>query len=812
MLDKHLIVKTFPIANKRNIILWRDYRVSVLADRLFRVEKNNDRIFRDDATQCVWYRNMPPQNFSVTENKNCLKIKTEKCELLLAMDEKDCAVIIDGKKHKISNSGNLLGTARALDRCDGDDCHYDLYGDNPEAVCKVKLGNGVCSVSGVAYFDDSESLTLDADGKIKQEYGRGSDKYIFAYGHDYREAVRALYAICGFAPVVPRFALGNWFSRYHAYCQNEYLGLLQRFEDHKIPMTTVTLDMDWHWSNTLDKTKKITELNRNTDYYGGSNGWTGYSWNTDLFPDYRKMLKEIRRRNYRITLNLHPAGGVRWFENQYADMAKALGKNPDTGELIPFNITDDDFINAYFRILHKPYEKDGVDFWWIDWQEGTKSDIDGLDPLWSLNHYHYLDNAKNHHNPLILSRYSGLGSHRYPIGFSGDTFMTWKTLAYLPYFTFTASNIGYSWWSHDIGGHFFGETNGEMYVRHIQFGVFSPINRLHSCNDASMTKEPWVYKNGYGEIIGQWLRFRHSMIPFLYSCSMRTHLYGTPLLEPLYYNWDEAGAYKEKCGYIFGEQLLVYPIVKPKGRDGYAKTTVYIPQGKWTDIFTGDEYTIAAGGEYHTLFRTMDSIPVLAKEGAILPFSLDDGNSVSNPTLLEIRVFNSCGSFELFEDGREFGCDDEFVTTFTSFTDKETQILKIKGTGNKKVIPENRRLRIRFSNIQDGEITVTKNEQRLSVKNIYGGCVCVEFEYDADSEYALKLSPVTKSETDKLKDRAKNILLSFESDFKTKQKTYKLIDSIQNESEYESTVMSLPVPKTLKLRMLETVKCARPSK
>ncbi|MDY3845607.1 MAG: glycoside hydrolase family 31 protein [Eubacteriales bacterium] len=805
MLNRHLTVKTFPVADENNVVLWRDYRVTVLADRLFRVEKSKNKIFRDEATQCVWYRNMPPQSFSVTEEKEQIRIKTKKSELILTPREKDCAVIIDGKKRKISNAQNLLGTARTLDKCDGDNCHYDLFGINPEAFYKVKLGTGVCSKTGVAYFDDASSLSLDADGKVKTECGFGSDKYVFAYANNYRDAVKALYTVCGFTPLVPRFALGNWFSRYHAYSQDEYLRLLQRFEDRKIPLTVATLDMDWHWSKTLDKVKKITELGRDTDFYGGKNGWTGYSWNTDLFPDYRQLLKEIKKKNCKITLNLHPASGIRWFENQYNDMAKALGKDSTTGEVIPFNITNDNFINAYFKILHKPYEKDGVDFWWIDWQQGTKSEIDGLDPLWSLNHYHYLDNAKNHNNPLILSRYAGIGSHRYPLGFSGDTFMTWRTLRYLPYFTFTASNIGYSWWSHDIGGHLMGETNGELYLRHIQFGVFSPINRLHSWDDSSMTKEPWVYKNGCGEIIADWLRLRHSMIPFLYSCSMKTHSKGTALLEPLYYEWDEEGAYKEKCGYIFGEELLVYPITEPKGKDGYAKTKVWLPEGKWTDIFTGDEYTIEKGGEYRILLRNLESIPVLAKQGAILPLSRDDGNGISNPTALEIRVFNGNGSFELFEDDREYGKEDEFITTFTSVADTATQTLTIKGAGNKSVIPQNRRMRIKFEGVQNGEITVSKNGRKLEVNKIYEDCACVEFIFDATAEYVLKSSPVHKSEIEKLKDRAKKILLSLESDYKTKQKIYKMIDKTQNISEYKSAVINLPIPEAFKQRMNETL-------
>lgn len=134
----------------------------------------------------------------------------------------------------------------------------------------------------------------------------------------------------------------------------------------------------------------------------------------------------------------------------------------------------------------------GVDFWWIDWQQGTKSKMKGLDPLWLLNHYHMLDINRDGNNSVILSRYAGMGSHRYPLGFSGDTVVCWKSLDFQPYFTALASNAGYTWWSHDIGGHMFGKGDNELYLRWLQFGVFSPINRLHSSNKG-MSKEPWNY-------------------------------------------------------------------------------------------------------------------------------------------------------------------------------------------------------------------------------------------------------------------------------------------------------------------------------
>lgn len=173
-------------------------------------------------------------------------------------------------------------------------------------------------------------------------------------------------------------------------------------------------------------------------------------------------------------------------------MATALGIEED-GKVIPFDFTSSKFINAYFAVIHKPYEREGVNFWWIDWQQGIQSKTAGLDPLWALNHYHTLDHEQNHSKALILSRYAEVGSHRYPVGFSGDTWTTWDTLDYLPYFTATATNIGYTWWSNDIGGHGGGEKNDELYLRHLQFGVFSPINRLHCTNQETFTKEPWYY-------------------------------------------------------------------------------------------------------------------------------------------------------------------------------------------------------------------------------------------------------------------------------------------------------------------------------
>ncbi|MBQ3490846.1 MAG: alpha-xylosidase [Clostridia bacterium] len=694
MLDAHLIAKTRPQVRPENVVLFGDFRISVLADRLFRIEKDEKREFCDEATEAVWFRDMLPVFFTTKETEDGVDIKTKRVTLSIKTNFEESFILLDGKKRLLNNEGNLLGTISTLDRCNGDEY---IESDNV-TFKKIKLGEGVLSKNGVAVLDYTNSSVLTKDGMIRKERNDSLDIYVFAYGHDYRAAIRAFYMICGETPRIPRYAFGNWWSRYCAYTEEEYINVMDRMEDRDIPLTVATVDMDWHWSRTLDKVKKITESGKNTEFYGGKSGWTGYSWNTDLFPDYKRFLKRLHDKGLRVTLNLHPATGVRYFEDMYEEMATAMGIDPKTEECVRIDFLSDRFINAYFKILHKPYEHDGVDFWWIDWQQGPRAKAKGIDIMWVLNHYHTLDNAKEH-TPLILSRYSGIGAHRYPLGFSGDTMVTWKTLAYLPYFTANASNIGFTWWSHDIGGHFDGEKNDELYVRSVQFGVFSPINRLHCTNMPFMTKEPSYYMNGTGYIAEEFLRLRHKMIPFIDSASVDTSEKGIALIEPMYYEYPEQKeAYDFVSQYMFGGQLLVAPVITPGDGRKMAKTAVWLPEGTWTDIFTGNTYS---GGRTVDMVRHMDSIPVLAKEGGF--FVLDGRkhtNDISFPDVLDVMTFNGNGEYTLHEYGEQGRMNTRFVSEQKDGKQKLTIIV----SGDPCVVT--RKMRLEFRNIQKGTVTV----------------------------------------------------------------------------------------------------------
>ena len=726
---------------KEFTIVKGDIRISVLSDTLVRVEKGVGGKFCDLATQAVINRSFARPEFEKRENGIKTLIVTKKAEFLIdTLLGKIESVKIDGRLITDFSSGNLKGTKRTLDQSFG----------------RVSLGNGIISENGVYIYDDKASLLINPDGSVKDKNPDRSDLYCFAYGKNYRQGIFDYYSLTGFPPLIPRFALGNWWSRYKAYTQEEYLSLMDKFRAKKIPLTVATVDMDWHWVDVEkqfgDKAKScsktIREAINNAIYTGG---WTGYSWNTELFPDPNAFLQALQAQNLKVTMNLHPASGVRFFEDAYKEFAEFMGIDPETGESIEFDIGDKKFIEGYFRFLHEPLEKAGVDFWWIDWQQGTKSSVEGLDPLWALNHYHFLWSGRDRSKrPLILSRFAGIGSQRYPLGFSGDTAQNWDVLDFQPYFTNTAANIGYSWWSHDIGGHHFGKKDDELYLRWVQYGVFSPIMRLHSTSNEFMGKEPWKYSAEVEYFATEALRLRHRLIPYLYSMNRLTHTQGRAICEPMYYEYPEKGAaYNCPNEYLFGTELLVCPITEHTNRNTrMASTRVWFPKGRYTDIFTGRIYE---GEQAVTVCRDIGSIPVFAKEGAIIPmYVASASNSVENPDTLEIMLYRGNGSFILYEDdGKSLDFEDgKFSETELSLSEDGTSLcFKIgKPEGDVSVIPSKRSYICRFCDIISAEAELYIDGKLM--KNVSvdtdGGFVTLRVEgLSTDAEAEIKLKNVS---------------------------------------------------------------------
>lgn len=713
--------KTRPLALPQNIVTDKCCRFTVLTSRLIRCEYSASRKFEDRASQPVFYRDFPAVDYQVSETDGVLTIETAHLKLRYrsgkSFTENSLCIALKEEPASVWHYGeeceNLGGTARTLDEANGE----------------IPLEDGICSRYGYTVLDDSDTMLLNDEGWVEVRRKDTLDLYFFGYGYNYLDGVKDFYRLTGAPTMLPAYALGNWWSRYYKYSQQEYIDLMERFKTENLPFSVGILDMDWHITEVPDEYK-----DENPSF---NTGWTGHTWNQELFPDYKAFLKRLNENHIKTALNLHPAEGVLGYEEHYKEMAQRCGTDPESAKRIPFDILSPKFMAAYFDELLHPLEDDGVNFWWMDWQQGTsywwihEENKDGvmqderevLDPLWMLNHLHILDIMRNGKRPMFFSRYSGPGAHRYSIGFSGDTIVTWDSLDFQPYFTATASNIGYCWWSHDIGGHMNGYRDEELSVRWLQLGVFSPINRLHSAGNDFMRKEPWCYSKEKAEIMGDWLRLRHRLFPYIYTMNYRAHHDLEPLVQPMYYQYPKCdAAYRVRNQFFFGSELFVAPITQKNAVvSKLGRATVFLPRGDWFDFFNGTHYS-SKKGRVMDVFRSLADYPVFAKAGAIVPMERmkPHDNTLLAKENMEVCIFPGAGNvFCLYEDAGEYADFESgaFVTTEMNLQyEKTNAVFTIgKAEGRTEFIPAVRNWKLNFRGFaEDCRIRIFVNGAEIS--------------------------------------------------------------------------------------------------
>ena len=546
-------------------------------------------------------------------------------------------------KPGMQQKGNLKGTYRTLDGYDGDTYVYD------ERRPKMPIEDGLLATDGWTLIDDSDNFLFDGDKEWewveKRPDDGAQDWYFLAYGHDYKAALRDFTLFAGKMPLPPRYAFGYWWSRYWAYSDKELRTLVKNFRAYDIPLDVLVIDMDWHYTD------------------GDRGGWTGWSWNRTLFPDPAKFLRWLDGEGIRSTFNLHPADGVRCGEDSYADVACDMGIDPASKQTVPWVSSDKKFIRSIFRRILTPMERDGVDFWWLDWQQQpTDPAVEGLSNTWWLNYVFFSDMEKNRDvRPMLYHRWGGLGNHRYQIGFSGDASITWASLDFQPYFNSTASNVLYGYWSHDIGGHHMADRiDPELYIRWMQFGALSPVMRTHSAKSAGLKKEVWNFAPEHADILRSTIRQRYALAPYIYTMARKAYDEGISLCRPMYYEWPEASeAYAFRNQYLFGDDILVAPVTAP-GKEGYATVQVWLPEGKWYEWQTG---TMLDGGRIVERTFALDEYPVYVRAGAILPMYGDTVKNLNaNDEEILLTLFpGGSGEFSLYEDN---GDDKRYAAEF----------------------------------------------------------------------------------------------------------------------------------------------------
>jgi alpha-glucosidase (family GH31 glycosyl hydrolase) len=655
-----------PAADPRAVVTVGNARFTVLTPQLIRMEWSADGHFEDHASFVFLNRRLPVPKFEMTEKYGSHSMTLKTSALMVrytpsgdghfTADNLSITFTLDSKQVTWRpgdvDPENLEGTTRTLDGALGD-------------KTKEPIGQGLVSRSGWALVDDSSRPLFDSDNfsftegetslwpwvmerPASEQTGKYVDWYFFGYGHDYKQALGDYVKVAGRIPLPPRFAFGTWWSRYWAYSDQEILDLIKGFHQNSTPLDVFVIDMDWHINHNQ------LEAKGDVDQSGEFLGWTGYTWNKLLFPDPGDFLDRLHSNHLETSLNLHPASGIQPWEAAYSAMARAMGVDPATKKYIAFDPTNKKWAENYFKIALHPLEKEGINFWWLDWQQEPDTKLPGVNNTWWLNYIHFTDQEREGKRPLLFHRWGGLGNHRYQIGFSGDTISVWPSLAFQPWFTATAANVGYAYWSHDIGGHMPGAVDPELFTRWVQFGAFSPILRTHTTKNPESERRIWAYPEPYSAILRSAFQLRYALQPYIYTEARRTYDTGVAFLHPIYYDWpNEVPAYSARNEYMFGDEILAAPVVSPMDKvTGLASEKIWMPAGQWYEWPTGKR--LDGPAQVDRSF-SIDQIPVYLKAGAIVPMQppmLYTGEKPIDPLIVNVWPLEpgDKSNYTLYED------------------------------------------------------------------------------------------------------------------------------------------------------------------
>lgn len=689
-------------ANEDSIIRGEKFRFTILTDRLVRLEYNESGIFEDRPTELMWYRTFEKPQYTVREDERYLEITTSYFKINYLKERRF-------KGSRFNPSSNLkvelLNTERSWYYSHPEIRNFGSPSTNlMTRGGKTRFKKALYSPDGYATIDDSESMIMSENGVFIERENKGIDIYLFMYYKDFNLALQDYFKVTGKPALLPRYSLGNWWSRNETYNDNSLKEIVDEFVDNKIPMSVLLLNKDWHL-RTYEKTNNLS---------------TGFTFNKDYFKHPYEMIKYLHSKGIRIGLNIDPTEGIYPYEEYFETVLKYLEANKDG--IVPFNVMDPRFIDVYFKILIHPLDALDVDFYWLDPIKYNARD------LTILKHYQYRDTMRNYKKrPMVLAPNTNVASHRYPILYSGETVVGWTTLNKIPFHNLSASNIGVSWWAHDIGGYSGGIEDNELYTRFVQLGVFSPIMKFGSEKGKYYKREPWRWSVETATVASNYLRLRHRLIPYLYTEAYNYHNKGIPFIRPLYHHYPEFyDDYKFRNDYFFGSQMFISPIISKK--EPVMNRVIhrfFIPDGVWYDFVTGKKFP--GGRDYVSFFREQD-YPVFVKAGSIIPLGDNENlNDTTPPKNMEIQIFPGRSNlYELYEDD---GVSDLYKRGFFLKTSIDYNYLPNNYTviiraieGKRGIIPDRRNYKVRFRNTkQSNDVVVYYNNTKIDHKSYTDG-------------------------------------------------------------------------------------------
>jgi alpha-glucosidase len=450
----------------------------------------------------------------------------------------------------------------------------------------------------------------------------GEMNYYFIYGPQMQDVVTTYTDLTGKPELPPLWVLGYHQCKWSYYPESKVKEITSKFRELKIPCDAIYLDIDY------------------------MEGFRCFTWNKNYFPDPKKMVAELAEDGFKTVVIIDP--GIK-IDKEYWVYQEALEKDYFCkradgpymkGKVWPGECNFPDYTNPVVREwwagLFKELISDiGVKGVWNDMNEPAVMEVPNKTFPTDVRHV-YDGNPCSHrkaHNiygtqmaratyhgvkrfvypkrPFVITRSAYSGAQRYTSSWTGDNVATWEHLwiANIQVQRMSISGMGFT--GSDIGG-FAEQPTGELYARWIQLGVFHPFCRTHSSGDHG-NQEPWAFDEEVINITRKFVSLRYQLLPYLYTMFWQYIEEGVPMLKPLvYYDQEDTQTHYRNDEFIFGNQILVCPILEPNA----VGRRMYIPRGEWYNYWTNE---FATGGREVWIDTKFDEIPVFVKAGAVIP-------------------------------------------------------------------------------------------------------------------------------------------------------------------------------------------------
>ncbi|MGC1472870.1 MAG: TIM-barrel domain-containing protein [Psychroserpens sp.] len=492
----------------------------------------------------------------------------------------------------------------------------------------------------MVHFDNAPIGFLDfdsqADNTLTYETISGRKTYQVIIGNSWYDIIDNYTDLTGKQPMLPRWALGNFSSRFGYHSQKEVLKTIDKFREEDIPVDAIILDLYW-----FGKEIKGTMGN--------------LAFDRDSFPNPEQMIKDLKSKHVETILITEPfvlTTSSRWEEAVKKDiLAKDSIGNPFVYDFYFGNTGLIDIYSdkgqSWFKTIYKDLSKLGVHGFWGDLGEpevhpsamihatGTADEVHNIyGHEWAKLVQEASLKANPKKRPFILMRAGYSGSQRYGmVPWSGDVNRTWGGLQSQPEIALQMGMQGLGYMHSDLGGFAGNNLDDELYARWLQYGVFQPIYRPHAQEDVA--SEPVFRSDNAKALAKQAIELRYKMLPYNYNLMFENNQTGIPLMRPLFFEEpDNPKLFDYSEAYLWGKDILVAPILNA----GQTSKEVYFPKNSnWFDFYTDEKIE---GGQTKTVQTKDNSIPTFVRGGSFIPMAkLAESTKLLDQDYLELHYF-----------------------------------------------------------------------------------------------------------------------------------------------------------------------------